>query len=345
MKRLLLIFIMASIAVGMIAKNAIQDTFMGLKLGKSSQVEVQNVLSSQGFELQTDTGGFYLYHGNWQIEGVPVENVITRFLEDTLMMMVFAHACDYKCDSLIHTIDANVEEKYGLLQSGDSSVFIKLFSLGMVALDMEQWSRMDEETSFMYAKSDSEYVFVYLAENFIWNRLFKSVSDIAKESTPDYAEENKVVGVAGVKFGDSRESVRSTILTKSEDIIESDSHHITFSKVKVGGLIYTYANFYFIEGKGLVSVNLAKAFSSWQEEEAKMFYKSVIAQYERKYTNFKENDAGDYAFCGAYTTDYTNLLPIVIYRKKSLSRGGDIKYYVEVSYFIERLSGLYDDEI
>lgn len=346
MKRFFLLLVAAiSIVNFILADNTIQNTFIGLKLGKASQNEVQNVLTSQGFELQTDTGGFFVYQGNWQIEGVPVKNVVTRFMDDTLMMMVFANSCENKCDSIQRIINSNVEQKYGSLQSGDSSVFIKLFSLGMVSLEMEQWSRMDEETSFMYAKSDSGYVFIYLAENFMWNQFAKSVGEILNDNSIDYAEENKVYGVAGVKFGDNKESVKRIILTKSENIVESDAHHMTFGKVKVGGLIYTYGEFYFLQGKGLVAVSLSKVFKSWQEEEAKVFYENIVSQYKGKYTNFKENQDGDYAFCGAYMEDYKDMLPIVISRKKSLSRGGDMMYYVEVSYYIQRLSGLYNDEI
>lgn len=345
MKRLFFILAAAVFTISAMAEAAIQNTFMGLKLGKASQTEVQEVLSSQGFKLQNDTAGFFVYKGEWTVEGVPVKNVVTRYMNDTLMLMMFTNACENKCDSLSRIIGTNLEKKYGLLQSGDSSAFIKLFSLGIVSLDMEQWSRMDNETSFLYAKSDSGYVFVYLAEDYIWNQFAKSFNENAKGTSLDYAEENKVIGVAGVKFGDSRETVKKIISAKSDGVGESDTHQITFYNVKVGGAVYTYAEFYFMEGKGLAAVNLSKVFSSWQEEEAKAFYDNAVSQYRRKYTNLVENEKGDYAFCGAYTNDYTDIPPIVISRKKSLSRGGDMKYYVDVSYFVQRLSGLYNDEI
>lgn len=344
MKRFLFILATVMMAVSATAETTIQNTFMGLKLGKASQVEVQNVLTSKGFELQSDTGGYYVYQGYSQVEGVPIKNIVTRFLDDALIMMAFANTCENSCDSIKQIIEINVDKKYGLLQSGDSSVFIKLFSLGLLPLEMEQWSRMDSETSFMYAKADSGYVFLYLAESFIWEHLFSSF-DENKKNSPDYAEENKVTGVAGVKFGDSRESVRRVISAKADDLLESDSHSLMFYRVKIGGSIYDYATFYFLPDKGLVSVNLSRVFQSWQEEEAKDFYESAVAQYKSKYTNLHQNKEEDYAFCGAYTDDYKDMPPIVISRKKSLSRGGEMKYYVDINYFLKRLSGLYNDEI
>ncbi len=345
MKRLFFILAAALMTVGVMAKATIQNTFMGLTLGKASQKEVQDVLSSQGFELQTDTGGLFMYHGKWQAEGVPVTNLVVRFVDDTLVMLVLGNACEETCDSLKQIIDKNVEKKYGLLQSGDSSLFIKMFALGSVPLGMEQWSRMDDESSFIYGKSDSSYVFIYLAENFIWNRLYKSYKDIVKEVSPDYAEENMVKGVAGVKFGDSYDAVRRVLVSKGAEVAESDEHHIMFVYIKVGGIEYSYAEFYFKQGQGLISATLTKSFRSWQEEEAKMFYEVIAAQYENKYSNFKQNKEGTYAFCGAYTDTYKDMPPIVISREKSLSRGGDIMYYVTVTYYLKNREGMYDDEI
>lgn len=348
MKRIFIIFIAAMMALGGMAKTTIQNTFMGIKLGKASQEEVQRVLASQGFELQTDTGGFYMYHGNCQVEGVPVNKLVTRFLDDTLTMMVFGNACENSCDSLKRIIDTNVENKYGFLQSGDSSTFIKMLVLGSdIPLDAKFWSRMDEETSFMYTNSDSGYVFIYLAENFMWHRLAKSFNEVLKESSPDYAEENKVTGVAGVKFGDEKNRVRQVISAKAQKLLESDAHSLDYYKVKIGGTTYDYATFFFADGKGLVSVNLQSKFYSWSEEEARMAYENVISQYRRKYTNFKviKDEPNEKASsCGAFIDGY-DYLPILITFHKSLSRGGDIMYYIQVDYYYSRRDSLYDDEI
>ena len=347
MKRLFILFAVAVLAVSMMAKTTIQNTFMGLKLGQASQNEVQSVLSSQGFELLSDTGGFYMYQGNYQLIDVPIKNVITRFLNDTLILMMFATGCENKCDSLIPIIDTNVENRYGLLQDGDSSTVIKMFSAGMLSLNMKQWARTDGETSFLYAKSDSGYVFMYIAEEYLSNYFTKLAIKALMEVSPDYAEENKVTGVAGVKFGDSKETVRQVISTKAEKLLEADAHSLNYYEVKIGGITYKYATFYFDARKGLVSVNMQSSFYSWRKEEAEMSYENVAAQYKRKYTNFKVlKDEPDekICICGAYSDDY-DYKPILISFHKSLSRGGDIMYYIEVDYYFSKRRTLYDDEI
>ena len=43
--------------------------------------------------------------------------------------------------------------------------------------------------------------------------------------------------------------------------------------------------------------------------------------------------------------DGYDYLPILISFQKSLSKGGDIMYYVQVDYYTHRKDNLYDDEI
>ena len=344
MKRLFLLFSTVLIATSAIAETVIQNTFIGLKLGKASKTEVLNMLSLKGFELQSDTGDTYVYNGNWQIEGVPVNRVVASFLEDTLSMIAFGHkSCMNNCDSLELIIETNIESKYGMLQSGDSSFFLTFYALKLDSLYKKQWSRMDDKTTFLYAKSDSGYITCYLAERYIWNKLLQTLNSLSS----DYAEENKVTGVAGVKFGDSKESVRRVILAKAQQLLESDAHSLNYYKVKIGGMTYDYATFYFTPNEGLIAVNMQCSFYSWRKEEALMAYENVISQYRRKYTNFKvvkdEFDEKS-SVCGAFTDGY-EYLPIYITFQKSLSKGGDMMYYVQVDYYLNRISNLYDDEI
>jgi hypothetical protein len=78
-----------------------------------------------------------------------------------------------------------------------------------------------------------------------------------------------------------------------------------------------------------------------------MKFESVKGQYERKYTNLTlladDEDLKGYQ-CGAYIDGY-DYLPILISFQKSLSKGGDIMYYVQVDYYNHRTDNLYDDEI
>ena len=78
-----------------------------------------------------------------------------------------------------------------------------------------------------------------------------------------------------------------------------------------------------------------------------MAFEGVKSQYERRYTNFKvikDEYEEKLAICGAYIDGY-DYPPIVISFEKSLSKGGDIMYYVIVSYYGMRTDNIYDDEI
>jgi hypothetical protein len=162
-----------------------------------------------------------------------------------------------------------------------------------------------------------------------------------------YAEKNKVYGVAGVKFGDSKQSVKNVILTKSDGISSEDSHCITFCKVSVGGRKYDYAEFYFTEERGLVSVDLQCGFDEPYKEEALERFDNVLSQFERKYGNIRcyyaEEDYTAYD-CGAYIEGYP-YRPIDISFQRSLSVGGEFRYYIHVQYYQQNVVGIYDDEI
>lgn len=163
----------------------------------------------------------------------------------------------------------------------------------------------------------------------------------------NYAEKNKVYGVAGVKFGDSKQSVKNVILTKSKGISSEDSHCITFYDVSVGGRIYDYAKFYFTEERGLVSVDLQCGFDEPYREEALERFDNVKSQFARKYGNLNLFvDKEDYKAyeCGAFIDGY-RYLPIVISFQRSLSVAGEFRYYIQVQYYKQNIVGLYDDEI
>ena len=352
MKKILILCMAAMMTAAVMADNSIKNSFMGLTLGKATQKEVHKVLTEGGLELQTDTGGFYVYSGNMQIEGVPAQNMVTRFFNDTLMMVVYGYTCENGCDSLLRIIDTNIEKKYGSLQSGDSSMFINLFSIGLIPLNMEQWSRMDDETSFMYAKSDSAYLFIYLAEKYMWKQFAQTLTELTKETNPDYAEENRVTGVAGVKFGDSRYAVEESLTRRFGKSPHYDVYEIKYNNVMIGGSKWDYAIFYFKQNPNnrkheLISVSLQQIYKTYEKDEAEMAFDNVRSQYSGKYTNGycpPKDDGSKICLYGMKTDDYP-YPPISLTMDKSLSVGGDMFYYVTVDYYIVKLQGRYNDDI
>lgn len=338
------------LAVCTFADPFIPTNINGVRLGISSHKEVDKVFTEYGLEFSAETSDTtnFIYVGDCRHEDMDFGMIVTRYLMDTLVFLGFYGHCDSACTDYAQPFIQRIHATYDNLQYPDSSMFYFMMTAEADTLGLNKWGRTDGQSLVITMHNDSTCVCVYFAEsrlkeitvNTLLHKLFT-------EDNPNYAEENKVYGVAGVKFGDSRETVRNVISAKADKLLESDSHALNYYKVKIGGITYDYATFYFSQGKGLISANLQSSFYSWRDEEAKMFYENVVSQYSRKYSNFKViTDEPDekVAACGAFIDGY-DYMPILITLSKSLSRGGDIMYYVQVDYYHARKAGMYDDEI
>lgn len=328
---------------------------MGCTLGKSTSEEVKSTLTSVGFKLESDTilgAGMlaYSFEGvSYNHEGMNFNSFSAFFVNDTLFVVCMQDSCSENCSNFSTLIQTNLEAKYGDLQTADSTLLLKVLVDSIKSVDAEIWSRHDLTTMVGTFSSDSNFACWYVDEDAYIRQMLAGLKMLVDEFTniPDYAEENKVYGVAGVKFGDDRETVRRAIALKSEQLSGSDSHSLRFYKTRIGGITYDFATFYFVQRKGLVSVYLQKPFSVWKKEEAIMSYENIVAQYRRKYSNFRvltDKEEDKLCTCGAYIDGY-DYHPIFISFEKSLSQGGEIMYYVIVSYYEVRKANLYDDEI
>lgn len=332
------------------ADVTIATEFDGIILGQSSRAEVQDILTSKGMALspeqtEVDEYGYTnVYKGVYIYEDMDFNEVFTRFVEDTIVSIVFKGYCDTACTEYGKSFVERIHFRYNELACADSSLLV--LSATNDAEGFKTWSRKDDESIVLTMQSDSACFCAYFAESKIFEISMKQAFDKIKHLLPDYAEENKVYGVGGVKFGDSKAYVKSVMYSKSDRLLEEDAHSILFTDVKIGGVTYDFARFYFSSDK-LISVNLQSAFYSWRKEEALMKFESIKDQYGRKYSNLTElkdeEDLKGYN-CGAYIDGY-DYLPILISFQKSLSKGGDIMYYVQVDYYTHRKDNLYDDEI
>lgn len=355
MKRLFSFSFAVIFAVSLFADNVLPKSFLGLTIGKTPKSEVQAIMRSQGFELidQQDvnaTTAQYQFSGTYKHEGVEFHTIITSFLSDTLFIFCPQDSCGAdKVPGLANTLQTNLEKKYGALETADSTLLFMMLKDSADHYGVETWSRMDDHTMLISMKSEAKITCMYVDRDLYFNMMMKGLMQLSEalNELPDYKEENKVYGVAGVKFGDDMATVKRVIAPKSEKLTDSDSHTLTYYKTKIGGSTYDFATFYFMQGKGLVSVNLQNAFYSWKKEEAEMAYEGIISQFKRRYSNFQvRQDERDEKMCtcGAYIDGY-DYPPIIITFQKSLSKGGDIMYYVMVSYYEMRKANLYDDEI
>lgn len=363
MKRFYLIAMAIFSALSISAETSIQNTFFGCTLGKSTSKEVQAAMAAQGFQLLDKLDSTivesnksfevrfsqYNYEGDYMHEEHSFQSIKICFLNDTLFTIAMPDSCNKDCISKCREIQENLNKKYGNLEKADSTFLFQQIADSAETWSLRTWSRHDEHTMIVTASSDSVYSCTYFSEDVYYGILFSSfrqIMDALFDDDPNFSEENKVYGVAGVKFGDDKETIRKTIAPKSDRLLDSDPHMLQYYRTKIGGIIYDYATFYFIQGK-LVSATFQKPFYSWRKEEALMAYEDVKSQYARKYSNLKvlQNEYDEkLCVCGAFTDGY-DYKPISIAFNKSLSKGGDIMYYVIVSYYQMRMTDLYSDEI
>ena len=334
--------------------QTIQRTFCGLTLGETTLVESQKTLLLQGFTQDSMVGDpSILLYNKENIEhcGILFDNLITQGANDTLFSVIFMTNVE---ETEINGMLKSMKKALAVNDSMDAkNSFIASFLLDSMLhtipniKEVQAW--VDDRTMVILGASDTGILCWYVNYEVIlqlfYNIFMKTVPE-ELEQLPDYAEENKVYGVGGTKFGDSKERVKEVMRTRGNFDYSSDTHSINYKDVKIGGITYQYVTFYFKNGK-LVSVNMQQPFYEWRDTEAKMMYENVSDQYKRKYSNFKEllNDEDDkLSTCGAYIDGY-DYKPIHVSLDKSLSKGGDIMYYVIVDYYYNNRSGLYDDDI
>jgi hypothetical protein len=349
MKRLFFILTAVVMAASTMAESIIPQDFYGVRLGKSTQKEVDRILTAEGltFSPEASDSTNFVYVGDCKHENMEFDYLVTRYINDALIFFGFYGNCDSACVDYGKSFVQKIHSKYDKLQIADSSLYYLTLTSDADSMGLAKWGRKDDNSMIVTMNNDTACICIYFAENYLRSYMVNTILELLKKDDPDYAEENKVTGVAGVRFGDSREYVRKVMSSKAEKLLDSDSHSLHYYKAKIGGLTYDYAVFYFVDGRGLVSVNLQSAFYSWREEEAKRAYENVVSQFKRKYTNFKEilNESDEKAStCGAYTDEY-DYKPILITFQKALSKGGDMMFYVQVDYFQGKRVSLYDDEI
>ena len=347
MKRLFIILTAAVMAVGMMAENIIPSDLLGIKLGYTVKKDVDMILKHQGLEYVAvpDDSTNYVYVGSCRHEGMDFGSVVTRYVADTVVFLGLYKVSDRTETNFCKDFIERIHSKYDHLPKADTTLWVMMLTSD--AKGMESWSRKDDKNLIVTFHNDTLCSCVYFAAERVNEIMVNELTKIVIESSPDYAEVNKVTGVAGVKFGDSKEYVKRVMSSKNYRLLDSDDHSILYIDARIGGTTYDFARFYFKSGEGLVAVNLQKAFYDWKKEEAEMCLKNIVSLYGGKYTNLEkikdEEDSKLYK-CGSYIDGY-KYPPIFISFSKSLSRGGNIMYYVQVDYYEMRIKTLYDDEI
>ena len=349
MKKVFILVVVTLYTLTCFAEERIQDTFLGCKLGVSTKAEVEKALPSQGLSFESTDSVLYYYNGTYMHEDITFRKIIVQYIEDTLATIVLADSCEQYLDvsqSLISKLNGKYGQMTDALDSDVKQFFFKNFQIE----DKDIWARTDDETAVVSAAANNKVLCIYMASGFLKRQAQRTASQLMKLlfELPFYNEDYQVHGVAGVKFGEDIATVKKAIGKKYGKYSPiQDTNKLTYTDITIGGTHYNFAVFYFKEDRGLVSVDMQSYFKTWQKDEAMMALDGIKSQYQNKYPNLitlKEDPDDVMYVCGSFLPDY-KLPPISISLEKSLSRGGDIFYYVRVRYYESRLEHLYDDEI
>lgn len=355
MKHFLAILLLAAATLAFGAEKIEFDIF-GCTMGTPKE-KVQKTLSKHNMVLLGDGGDEnYVYSGSFNLFGMEWKAIKTIYLSDSLATVELADSCDAEQVFKHKQVTQNIQNMCTGMQDALELPIIQVFFENALKQDSTDiYARYDGHWVLMYFEKDEKISILIVNYEQLFQLVAtagKSISEV-RNQMPDYQESNRVTGVAGLKFGDTKASVEAKAKSKWLQRA-TDEHSSTYIGVSVGGVSYEALTLYYKydntkKCEVLVAADMQKHFSTFDYAEAEAAFNSVRSTYNNKYTNehFAEDGNEKLAGYGMMTPDYVNetLTPILISLRKSLSKGGEFYYYVTVSYFLENAKNLYDDEI
>lgn len=331
-------------------------SFCGITLGETRMgTALWSDFKGKGQLITCDSISF-VRTGDYFIEGFRMNTMYVEGINDTVFAITFFGDC-MNCDDekSIDQFIAKVTEKYTDLLNNDSVYMVS--ENYRVDFNDLLWntilSKHDAKHNIYIGRDSTRLEFRIENARLSGIRGARDVDamnkSINKLYNPHYDEVNRVKSVAGCEFGDSRKNVMDKFRPRAVDLISEDAQSATYSDIRIGGQYFKLGNLYFINGK-FVSCKFQTNFNTWRKDEAIATYKSLCSTYDNKYTNaVHANDDNENmrSYYGMVQSDYKDakIPPIIITMEKGVSRGGDMYYFVTVSYFELRLLHLYDDEI
>lgn len=336
-----IIFIIAVfVAVSLSASAKIQDTFLGVQLGKSSSADVKRELKSRGFFNISKDKDNPEYLGEYKHLGVKFYVIRPSFLKDTLADITFCVEADKdKYDKVCKSIHSKYKKHSAL-----DSTMLQIF-LSHEGPYNEGVGRMDSETQVLCALTDSLLLCKYVAYGYSTRKVI--------ETLQEFKDLDVVHGFAGVKFGDPWYSVISSMRRRTtHEAFDITDREVSYLLINIGGRVFDIATLYFAKGKGLAAATMYKAFELDDKERAIECYNDICFQYRNKYTNFVSLDREDpddqMSVCGRVdenVADENCTFPIWISMKKQQNKSGKYMYYVKVDYYITNTLNLYKEDI
>lgn len=356
MKRLFFILIAALMTASVWAEVSIPQNIYGLSLGKSTKKEVDRILTAKGMEFfqeKSDSTNI-AYKGACLHEGMEFDYIVTRYIDDVLILVGLSGACDSACADYGKAFIKNIHSRYNNLQLADSSFYYSSLTNAADSLGLTKWGRTDGNTLVATMNNDSICMCIYFSEDYMLSYMIKSLAEYLKEADPNYDEKNKVTSIAGVRFGETRTKTINAFKQRGS-FLKNEDKITYFSDVNFGGSTYNIVKLYFQfdfrqYDNVLAAAKFEKNFYEWRKDEALMMYKAVVNTYKSKYTNcieLKDEEDSKITFCGMLDDNYDEgkIPPIAISFELGISRGGEKFYYVTVSYFEDRMNSAAADDI
>lgn len=332
-----------------IPKEDVYKTALGLEVGITTWDEAIDILTTlhnndsiENFtpEKETETISF---DGYFTILDRPVGKGFLVFMNDTLLSFF----------GLGPTIP-EIDEQYMEMIESKCSTFIDA---------SDEWiyksylSNFDNNCKDKFVKKNDEIaVFAFNdTQKFIVGYFAYPMLLLKQGSSADYDEKNSVTSVAGCQFGTEATAAKDFFDRKFGNAYNSDNYTAHYMDINFIGQIFSSATIYFkynaqSKKNEFCAIDFQKYYSTREYDAAKAKFDALRSIFSNKYTNerYIEHEGSKDLTCyyGMLNLDYSDTaLPIRLTLEKSYSKGGELYYYVTISYYILNTINQYDDEI
>jgi len=359
MKRLFTILAAMCMTASMMAEvQSINPTACGITVGETTRT---GKTLDQWSDILKDyrpmnnivmKGDQEVYIGDFVVEGFRMSVMDMELIDDTVYQISFYERSPYAdCWDSYKDLAFELRDKYAHFEDVTEPFPFNRDSV-------VTFFKTDGKTMILFAASP-QYISLILTsvhfQNIRVNRLTEEmVSALTAKTGPNYDEKNKVTSIAGVRFGETKTNT-ITAFKQRGTFVKNEGNITYFSNLSFGGSVYSTATFFFQHDTRkydnvLAAAKFEKNFYKWEKEEALMMYESVASAFQRKYSNctmIKDEDDAKLMVCGMLEDEYEEgkIPPIIISLELAISRGGDMFYYVTVSYFVQKMSSVAADDI
>lgn len=221
---------------------------------------------------------------------------------------------------------------------------VPLLIMVLLMLNHIVYGNVNHDMHYNYIANTDDDNWIYDEDTIAVDTVAVDTIDFYEEYNPNYDNDYAVTSVAGIDFGDSKETVMSELHSRFGYDDKDEGNMITFYEISIGGVDYSFAHFFFLKGK-FVSATLTKYFPVNNFQAAKNYRDRIARQYGSKYRNIisrTDKNGIKYYLCGRLDVF---LYPIEILLEKTKGKDGISRYYVSVNYYSHRINAALNDDI